>query len=408
MMPALHPRRTKAEAARRRTGTGPSLASRVVPAERLDDLQPAWETCRTAAPSPQWRQRLELVRDWTPGRPGAVVTEADGEVVGLAPFTRSRRPVVWHVRLRARRHPVLRASLDTVELVGGALAVPAAGAVQDHLWGAFLDAAREADVVRLTGVPEGGPLDDLVRRPRTRPRGWLRFTDHEPEFHHRAELADDVATYLARQVGPRSRRYLERDVRRITRDAVGARVEVFTEGVDVPRFLALVARVERQSWHARRHATPVCRPGTGPRLRAWADLGLLRSYVLSVGDEPIAFLLAYAGDGCLHVAKMGYAECWARRSPGKVLLWLVLDDIHRHPHYSSCDLGPGRWPFKDVFAGDGFPVRNTTYVRLRPRALAVVVPPLVWQRLRSTAACAVAGSARGTAVRQWIRRNLAR
>jgi hypothetical protein len=383
---------------------------RHVRADGLDACADRWEACRTAAPRPQMAHRLELVRGWTNGDPQAVVVEGDdGLIMGIAPLTRSQRQRSWALRLRSTRPSFVTWDLDTVEVLGEGFAAADDAITTAWLFDGVLDAAADADLVVLRTVPDGSSLAALTKRRVLKGGRWLCFDSRYPDFRHRSTLDVDVSSYLGRHLGPGSRRYLQRDVRRLERHPAGTTITCFTEPEQMGELLAHVARIEETSWHRSKRSRRLGVETTRQRLEGWAGLGLVRAYVLGIGGEPVAFALGYASDGCLTVAKMGFAEEWARRSPGKVLLWHVLDDLHRHGGFTSIDLGPGQWAFKDQFAPDGYPVRDVTLVRTRPKALVAVVPTMVWGRARAEAKRLLHDNGDpGRRVQAWVRRNLAR
>ncbi len=388
----------------------PVISTRLVGGHELGTLSEGWEACRTAAVHPQMVHRIELVRGWTAGEVQAVAAEVDGGLVGMAVLARARRPHTWQVRRRSSRSAVATFRLDTVDVLGEGFAAADDPAVTSALFRGVLDASCDADLVRFHNVRDGSSLAEMVRRPVIPGGRWLCVDDRFAGMRYRTRLDVDLRSYLARHLTPSSRHYLERDVRRVQRLPDGCRVEVFTAPSDVAGLLEQVDAIEARTWHARRQARLLGqRTATRDRLEAWAALGLVRGYTLAIGAQPVAFVLAYASDECLWVAKMGYDDAWSRRSPGKVLLWHVLDDLHRDGTFTAIDLGPGHWGFKSQFAPGGYPVRSASIVRIRPRPVVATVPGLLWGRARGEAQRSLARSgALGDRTQSWVRRNLAR
>ncbi len=366
-----------------------------------------WERCRTSAPIPQFVQRRELLLDWNRGAPSAVLAEDGERVVGIAPLVRSRQRRAWHVRLRSSRPTVVSFDLDVVEVPGGGFAAPERPAVVEALLDGVLAQATSADLVSFRGVPVEAALLTAARRlgPRS---GWWCTTAGASTFRHRSRLAGDTDAYFRQHLGHDTRRYLLRDVRRFDRSDHDVAVTVHRAPHEMAELVAAVAEVDARSWHADRRSAGVSPVPDVGRLSAWAALGLVRSSVLRLDGRPVAYVHAYASDGCLWVSRLAFDRTWARRSPGKVLLWHVVDDLHRDGGFTWLDLGRGTWPFKTTFAPDGHRVVDLVLCRARPRAMAAALPPVAWRKARGRTLLAVQHLPGGDRTQAWVRRNLSR
>ncbi len=58
-----------------------------------------------------------------------------------------------------------------------------------------------------------------------------------------------------------------------------------------------------------------------------AEQGLLRAYALRCGGKPCAMGIGYQKDGVYHYYETAYCEEFAKLSPGRVLLYLMLEDL---------------------------------------------------------------------------------
>jgi len=83
-------------------------------------------------------------------------------------------------------------------------------------------------------------------------------------------------------------------------------------------------------------------------LRAIAAMGWLCSYVLFLDGKPVAFQhgylyrSTYMGMGC------AYNQEFSEYSPGSVLTWCVLEDLHASESVEKMDFGFGDSPYKQI------------------------------------------------------------
>jgi hypothetical protein len=85
---------------------------------------------------------------------------------------------------------------------------------------------------------------------------------------------------------------------------------------------------------------------------SFARNGLLRSYVLLGNDEPWAFVLGYQWDGVFHYSNVAYKQSMANLSPGTVLFYLMLEDLHLHNKPQIINFGVGNSFYKRRFGTD--------------------------------------------------------
>ncbi len=143
-----------------------------------------------------------------------------------------------------------------------------------------------------------------------------------------------------------------RNLRRMTRrlcDQQQARLQRITSPGQVSQFLIDLDTITRDSWEADVHGF---RPHTEAQVRYFqsaAELGWLRSYVLTSDNGPIAYELAFQYGNVLYGRKCGYSKKWADFSPGGVLMHLLIEDLYQHNRPQLFDFGPGDEPYKRSF-----------------------------------------------------------
>lgn len=96
-----------------------------------------------------------------------------------------------------------------------------------------------------------------------------------------------------------------------------------------------------------------------------ADHGWLRSFLLMVGDAPVAFALCYQGSGTFVYERIGYAREYAKYSPGTVLLYRILERLSDDDTVQFVDFGEGEACYKKELANDTIQVDAILAVRRR-------------------------------------------
>jgi hypothetical protein len=105
-------------------------------------------------------------------------------------------------------------------------------------------------------------------------------------------------------------------------------------------------RVYFDSWQGKTFGKPEFHRGRQRFLEQVAALGWLRSYVLYKGSEPVAFQHSYAYGGTLTNDDRAFSQSFAKQSPGSVLTYRVLEDLHADGRMMAWDFGFGELPYK--------------------------------------------------------------
>jgi CelD/BcsL family acetyltransferase involved in cellulose biosynthesis len=166
-------------------------------------------------------------------------------------------------------------------------------------------------------------------------------------------LAATFDEYL-RKFSGKTRNTLRRKVK-LLKENVGGELSLVraSDADDVQTFIDDVRKIGKRSWK---------KTGTGwshisgrhssKQLQDVANRGFWRSYVLRVGDVPCAFVNGYQYGGVYHYADLAYDEQLARWSPGLVLLFLLIEDLHAHDSPRHLNFGTGYADYKRQFANN--------------------------------------------------------
>jgi CelD/BcsL family acetyltransferase involved in cellulose biosynthesis len=119
----------------------------------------------------------------------------------------------------------------------------------------------------------------------------------------------------------------------------------------VAEFLEAAHAISKQTWQSEKLGLRIQNSDT--ELRYFTELASrewLRSYLLYVDDQPVAFLIGTQHNGCFMYEEVGYDRTFADRSPGQVLLLNVLEDLVRDNPPRVFDFGGGDADYKQLFA----------------------------------------------------------
>lgn len=179
----------------------------------------------------------------------------------------------------------------------------------------------------------------LMQAIRARPPGLLFQVDLcESSPYVNCEL--DWRLYWT-QLGNSTRSLWARRERRLMGDH-GARFHCLLDWAEVKAVLSTIYDIEASGWKGRQGSAIKQNPATlkfyDACVRAWAEKGALRLFLLSLKDEIIAFQLDVLHVGVLTQLKIGYLEKYAKHSPGQVLQLQILRWAFENPEVKIYDM----------------------------------------------------------------------
>lgn len=223
-------------------------------------------------------------------------------------------------------------------------------------------------------------------------RYYLRFV---------IDLQGSFPEYL-RKFSKKSRHELQRTVRRFAEASGGALdLHEYRTGAEIITFHNLAISISSQSykkdlgWGFSEYQDFV------RRLRAEADAGALCGYVLMLSGEPAAYGLCKIERDVVTYKYTGYVDNFARRSPGKVLLYLMLERLFAERRYRIFDFdGTDYFAYKEFFATRAIPFGRVVWFRLTTRNLAIGISH--WIITAMWRAAAKARNLRTLHARGWV------
>lgn len=275
-----------------------------------------------------------------------LAADASGGVAGAVPMFLRRYPLRFSVgdRVLVRKH------LHAAEILGSTPSLPDDAAIHRDAIASAFARLPGLDALYLDAVPTDGFFFRSLLDGTALPPGCRLHIVDGPRPWHLARVAPSFEEYLTTLSSKPGAR-LRRDVRQLGKALGGeARVRRVTDPADVASFLDQAVRVSRKSWQ---HRVLGERVSAEPRTRAaferLASRGNLRGYLLHVGDTPCAFVIGYQYGGAYQYEEQAFDPAFAQHSPGAVLLFLVLQDLHAYERPEIVNFGVGDAGYKRRF-----------------------------------------------------------
>jgi Acetyltransferase (GNAT) domain len=226
---------------------------------------------------------------------------------------------------------------------------------EDHTHMPILDAFskslredRSWHVAQFLDLPPDNPLSDYVSRGGF---GGCSLTAKSYETIQ-LKIENNFETYLRNRFTKKTRYNLKREVR-LLEDASGGQavMQVYHSPEQVIDFLTDVERVARCTHQWQKGFTPLrVDPLVIRKLSYLAQRKRLRGYILFIRGTPAAFCHGTIRWGELVCEVVGYDPRFAKLNPGKVLLFKIIEDLHRCHAVDGLNLQGGTAAFRQVFA----------------------------------------------------------
>lgn len=222
------------------------------------------------------------------------------------------------------------------------------------------DGEADAQWPELAGLDATGLPADVagyqVRRTAVQrfPRGlsrqgdWLCYSPRQERLYV-VDIAGSFDEYLQRR-SAKSRQNLKRSVKRFL-DGNADAFQVVTAPEDMQAFHREAVGISRQTYQTQLLGAGL--PDNAAFLQSMQDkaaMGEARGYLLRDQGQAVAFAWCAARGSTLVYEVIGYRPELADRSPGTVLLYLILEDLFALGRYPVLDFGPGHAFYKEAFA----------------------------------------------------------
>jgi Acetyltransferase (GNAT) domain len=355
--------------------------------QEVEALRPLW-TRLQSHPNSDIDNYLTVLRAGIGIRPHVLVAYRDGSPEAVLVGRLEERPVELKLGYLSLASPRV-GSLTFI--YGGVLGTlsPAGG---DALAGAIFDSLRraEAQVAYFNYLRTDTPLYESVAR------AW-RFPSRDcfPELRtHRTMVVPGSAEAFYRRLSPKVRKNQKWQAKRLVKeysDSVG--IECFRQLSELDRMIAEVEGIASKTYQRGLGGGFADSSETRQRLKDQSGRGCLRSFVLHVGQRPVAFWMGTLYGRTFHSDYMGYDSEFARYSPGMFLIMKVIEGFceHQNDVVESIDFGPGDAQYKQVLGDQEW--QDASFYLFAPTALGLGLT------LLRTPVAALDRVARGTAER---------
>jgi CelD/BcsL family acetyltransferase involved in cellulose biosynthesis len=294
--------------------------------------------------SPEWVSHQSAVRP--EGVHVVRVRSEAGRLIGVVPVR--LRP--YELRFDIAKTSLLGKQIQVAEILGSLPLLPACAEIHRHVVEEVFRALPACHALFADAVPVDSYFWSLLQGPAPfAGRAYVHITDG-PRPWHLLTLSSSFEQYM-RATSSKARANMRREVRQLAQRA-GADLQAvrITSPPQVKDFLTRAEQVGKKSWQYRALGQRVASDdATQNSFEDLAARGLLRSYLLQAGDATYAFVVGYQHQEVYHYVEVAYDEAYAEFSPGKVLLTLMLEDLHKHDVPREMNFGVGDASYKRRF-----------------------------------------------------------
>jgi hypothetical protein len=346
----------------------------------LSEIESEWRDLITEGAHDELLHDPSIVRLWLSDpsytlTPAFVAVRSGGRLVGIAPFyyQQTELPVrLSVVTLATLRVRALRLFGDRILLRRDANA----SEVLRDIFATLHDLRHTFDVIWVYAQRLDDPLWRFLstgggaRASKASAFRLFVTSPHVEKWHHLTfdRPFDDYTALIRTRPG-----FPGKTIRRFWRDMKDrCTIERITSPSQVRGFADDVDRVYNASWQARTYGQRRRNAESDvTRLEAIAALGYLRSYVLRLDGEPVAFVLGYQYRGRYAYEETGYDPKFSTSSPGSVLTHGLIQDLFADNPPRELDFGFGDGAYKRTF-GTGSVDVCSMYLTRRFRWRAVL------------------------------------
>jgi hypothetical protein len=291
--------------------------------------------------SPEW---FDMMTQGATGDALVIVAERSGQVVAALPC----QVIPWHLSLTFAGRGIAKKPLTVLKVWGGDLFEEQLGLDElEALVCQVFEQHAEWDGLLLEHV-EHGPRLELMRAA-TAHSHRLRFhllSSGRP--HYRLALPDTYAEFLNLRSSKSVSKVFGRE--RAMERAHGSKCELveFRLPSDWEPHAGCIEELMADAWqaHALGHTFSVA------DMQTVAEHGWNRSFMLKLGDQPVAFAFCYEGMRTLTYAQIGYDPSLGRYSPGVTLLYRLIERLYEAEPPAYLDFGEGEGEYKKQLAND--------------------------------------------------------
>jgi hypothetical protein len=233
---------------------------------------------------------------------------------------------------------------------------------------------RNSDFFRIN-VPEFDPINDYISAQEGKNRRWFVFRPKEvPAYIYWIDMSTGSSAYWSK-FKKKHRYNLQRELSILYKSGPVDFIPINTKK-DLKLFSTIGLKIAHNSWQrqiAGEQASAVTPERIEEALSDLTDRNMLRSYLLLLNSEPVAYCTGFQHEELFWLYETAYDDKFAALSVGKCILQLVIKDLFQFntPRYFSFGSGGSNYDYKQWFSTHScvekqfFIMRNTVANRTK-------------------------------------------
>ena len=329
-----------------------------------------------ALQDPTWLQLQYSIRD--AAEVAIAVARIDGKAVCAAPLIKETTDrYSWQLRLPGRDLTLARFQLRQAEFLGDSILDPNEDIdLQEQFLRSIVEYCQDCDILAFRTVAVGSNLHRLLSGQLPRSFRWC-WRPREASTRWLVRIDGSFDDYFAQEFSRRRRHELRREARRLERACEqGLEFSAFSLPDDVGNYFDLVDKVIAASWQGQRLEHQA---GRDKRIKSsqWlAENSSFRGYLLSNGDEPLAYVHGRLADGVFFSEKSGYIASWAKFSPGKHIWYRLIEDLYSMGSVRWMDFGVYDLWYKEFWSNESYKEDGVFLLRPCAKTLFALGPAI--------------------------------
>jgi CelD/BcsL family acetyltransferase involved in cellulose biosynthesis len=290
----------------------------------------------------------------------AVVTDSQGDIVGLCPLEAHHR----HLSFSVGRRSLLRPRVLAACVLGDEPMIPENPRVHRQLYRGILDGWPEVDCVA-PSLPWDGAVCRSLRANGHGDRAFVYVEGGGPSFRFAAPLEGDFDHYMMTVLSQKGRRNIRKETRELRADCKDQLRLIRIDSEDrADEFLDRALPLYEKTWQFRDLGW-MPNALNAADVHGFARAGILRSYLLECGGQTCAFMLGVQAEGVYYFLLTGYDGAYAERKlvPGKVMIHMAVEDFYKFNKPDYFDFGTGDNFYKHFFGCESHPRANMMIFR---------------------------------------------
>ena len=178
------------------------------------------------------------------------------------------------------------------------------------------------------------------------------------------DLSSDFESYMS-QFSGKTRSGIKRKVRKF-KDVSNGEIEwlIYRSAAEMDRFHALASEISKLTYQEKLFDAGIPTDAAFLEgMRALADTGSVRGFILFLDGKPISYLYLPVDNGRVIYAYLGFDPAFSKHSPGTVLQLLALEFLYSENTYRFFDFTEGDGAHKKLFSTNQRHCGNVFYLK---------------------------------------------